>query len=175
MSTIPADRPVLGQDLPLLAARLNQTPDECCELLGISPSCWSVPKKQGDQPIPSATVALAIRLYDRFPALAPREPTPEDLLSLLNQITDQPIPHTRLAALLGRERTSGYRWTQRGRPSLPVSRLIGAVQRLLLTRFTEGFHEYEQIVLQEATARGMADPLRDSSWAPEKTDENPEH
>ena len=170
--TIPPDRPVLGQDLNPFADRLNRTPAECCALLGISASTWSAWKKRGDQPIVSATVALAIRLYDRFPELAPRESTPEELLSLLNQVTGQTIPHTRLAALLGRERTSGYRWTQRGHPSLPVSRLIGAVQRLLLTRFTGGLHEYERLVLQEATARGMTDPLRDGSWVPEKTDEN---
>ena len=79
MPAIPSDRPVLGQDLNLLAARLNRTSAECCALLGISQSTWSVWKKRGDQPIPSPTVALAIRLYDCFPELAPREPTPEDL------------------------------------------------------------------------------------------------
>lgn len=168
MPAIPADRPVLGQDLPLFAARLNRTPAECCALLGISPSSWSVWKKRGDQPIPSPTVALAIRLYDCFPELAPREPTPEELLALVSQVTGQAVPQTRLAALLGRERTSGYRWTQRGRPSLPVSRLIGAVQRLLLTRFTAGLHEYEQMVAQEAAARGIADLFQEGSWVAEK-------
>jgi len=115
-----------------MAARLNRTPAECCALLGISQSSWSAWKKRGDQPIPSPTVALAIRLYDCFPELAPREPTPEELLGLLNQVTGQAVPYTRLAALLGRERTSGYRWTQRGRPSLPVSRLIGAVAAVVV-------------------------------------------
>lgn len=168
MPAIPSDRPVLGQDLNLLAARLNRTSAECCALLGISQSTWSVWKKRGHQPIPSPTVALAIRLYDRFPELAPREPTPEELLGLLSQVTGQTVPYTRLAALLGRERTSGYRWTQRGRPSLPVSRLIGAVQRLLLTRFTTGLHEYEQMIAREAAARGIVDLFQEGSWVPDQ-------
>ena len=86
----------------------------------------------------------------------------------MNQVTGQAVPQTRLAALLGRERTSGYRWAQRGRPSLPVSRLIGAVQRLLLTRFTAGLHQYEQMVAQEAAVRGIADLFQEGPWVAEK-------
>jgi hypothetical protein len=42
------------------------------------------------------------------------------------------------------------------------------VQRLLLTRFTAGLHEYEQMVALEAAARGIADLFQEGSWVAEK-------
>jgi hypothetical protein len=42
------------------------------------------------------------------------------------------------------------------------------VQRLLLTRFTAGLHQYEQMVAQEAAARGIADLFQEGSWVAEK-------
>jgi hypothetical protein len=127
---------------------------------------WSAWKQAPNEPLPNPTAALTLRLYDHFPELAPRRPTPEALHRLLTQILGRPVPLTELAVLLGREKTSGFRWKARGEPSLPVSRLIEVLQKLLESHYLEGFTQYRQLVLQEAAMRGIPDLLRAGIWKP---------
>ena len=107
---------------------------------------------------------LTLRLYDRFPELVPTDPTPEELHVLLAQVTGRKVPMSELALLLGREKTSGHRWRERGSPSVPVSRLMGALQRLLETKYLHGFVEYQTLLEREAAARGIPDLLQAGSW-----------
>jgi hypothetical protein len=161
---IPTDRPVLGKDLETLRARLDCTSLECCALLGIPLTTWSTWKNREDEPIPNPTAALTLRLYDRFPELVPTNPTPEELRVLLVQVTGRKIPVSELSLLLGREKTSGHRWRERGAPSVPVSRLMGILQRLLETKYLSGFVEYRTLLEREAAARGIPNLLEAGSW-----------
>ena len=85
-ATIPSDRPVLGRDLETLRERLQRTVLDCCCLLGIPPTLWAEWKRHEAKPIPNPTVALAVRLYDCFPELAPVEPSLGVLRALLAEI-----------------------------------------------------------------------------------------
>jgi hypothetical protein len=133
-------------------------------LLGIPLTTWSTWKNQADEPIPNPTAALSIRLYDRFPELAPVDPTPEALRALLAQITGRKVPLYELSLLLGREKGSGHRWKVHGSPSTTVSRLIRALTTLLETRYLDGFVEYTKLVEIEAAARGAPDLMQTGSW-----------
>jgi hypothetical protein len=155
---------VLGKDLETLRARLDCTSLECCALLGIPLTTWSTWKSREDEPIPNATAALSIRLFDRFPELAPASPTPEALQALLAQITGRNVPLYELSLLLGREKGSGHRWKVHGSPSTPVSRLIRALTTLLEARYLDGFVEYKKLVEAEAAARGAPDLMQTGSW-----------
>lgn len=163
-STIPLDRPVLGRDLEVFRERLNRTALECCFLLGIPLTTWAEWKRGEDKPIPNPTAALAIRLYDRFPELVPPEPNPGVLRALLTQITGRPISLAELSVLLGREKTSGYRWQVRGAPSMTVSRLISALIKLLESQGQEGLGEYQRLLEEEAAARGISNLMEAGGW-----------
>jgi hypothetical protein len=165
---IPRDRPVLGKDLITFQSRLQCSAQDCCCLLGIPSSTWSAWKHRPDDPIPSVTVALAIRLYDQRPELAVRHPTPEELRALLEQITGRPFPRTLLSVLLGRERTSGYRWTRRGRPSTRVVALIAPLIQLLKREGLEALDAYRALVEAEASERGVKDIWTTGIWSSEK-------
>jgi hypothetical protein len=114
------------------------------------------------------TVALAIRLYDQYPELAVRHPTPEQLHALLEQVTGRPVPRTLLSVLLGRERSSGYRWTRRGRPSARVVALIAPLMHLLEREGLEALDAYRSLVEAEASGRGVMDLWTAGTWSSEK-------
>lgn len=163
-ATIPSDRPVLGRDLETLRERLQRTVLDCCCLLGIPPTLWAEWKRNEAKPIPNPTVALAVRLYDGFPELAPVEPSLGVLRALLAEITGRRIPLTELSVFLGREKTSGYRWQSRGDPSMMVSRLTQALIQLLERQGHRGFAAYHQLLTQEAAARGIANLMETGAW-----------
>lgn len=166
-ASIPADRPVLGQDLETLRQRLNCSTQRCCCLLGIPMNLWSRWKNAPEEPIPNATVALTMRLYDCFPELLEPDPTPAELQALLERVTGQPVPLTMLSMLLGRERSSGYRWSTRGPPSAPVVNLIGLLVKLLEMHGAEAFATHQATVEAEARARGIEDIWTSGSWGAE--------
>lgn len=125
---------------------------------------WAEWKGNQDKPIPNHSAALLIRLYDRFPELAPSEPNPVELRTMLEQVTGRRVPLAELSVLLGREKTAGHRWQARGTPTVSVSRLIGALMRLLEAQHLVGFVEYRKLMEQEAAARGISDIMRAGAW-----------
>jgi hypothetical protein len=166
LPTIPLDRPVLGRDLEALREKLNRTALECCFLLGIPLTTWADWKRHEDNPLPNPTAALAVRLYDRFPELAPAEPNPAVLRERLTETTGRRMTLAELSLLLGREKTSGYRWQTRGEPSLTVSRLIRGLMQLLENQGPGGLDAYLDLVKGEALARGISDLREAGAWKP---------
>ncbi|MGB4946992.1 MAG: hypothetical protein WBQ05_07320 [Candidatus Competibacter denitrificans] len=134
-----------------------------------------------DQPIGDVTLALHLRLLDQYPELVEPEPTIDELLIKLRQITrDNPtlklpmrITSTFLALLLGRNPRSSSMWNMgKAEPASKVSRLIKDLL-LLLERHPDPaafLQDYCDLVLIEAGTRGEHQLFTTKRWplAPRK-------
>ena len=158
-------RALRGKDLLLLRQWLGLNIADCCYLLGMPLIRWHYYQKRPESLIQDAGVAMLARALLTHPEVhyLPRFPTPAEMLpayrrALAQSNRELADPDTALGLLLGRDRASVKRWLdgtgQRQTPP-PVSRLLGALQILLLHHGVSGFEALVDRAAFEAAARGF--------------------
>lgn len=158
-------RALRGKDLLFLRQWLGLSIADCCYLLGMPLIRWPYYQQRPDSLIQDAGVAMLARALLTHPEVhyLPRFPTPAEILPAYRRALAQSSraladPDTALGLLLGRDRTSAKRWLngtgQRQVPP-PVSRLLLALQTLLLHHGVPGFEALVDRAAFEAAARGI--------------------
>ena len=123
---IPTNRPVNGADLDALRKRLSLSTSDACWLYGLSMSKWTqVVKKNANQPLKKATLALMARALSARQDLCPipKTPTVDETFALVHKHREY-IDKKRFAIMFGCEASTGYRW-------MTVKTKVGTIQKRL--------------------------------------------
>jgi hypothetical protein len=185
MQPIPANRPVIGQDLDDLRQSLGLSVADALWVYGnISMNDWSATvrgtnrnpdKPQSPQdPLKDPTLALLVRLLDRYrnelPILPPA-PSAEEIFALFGSAID--VNKRSMSILLGSEETAMYRWVELGMRQPPiVQRLMYFLQLMFLrnpdpVKRANFAQEWRETVLAEAKARGVDNIFSIGTWSAE--------
>lgn len=163
---IPNDRPVIGVDIELMRSATGFKVDELRWVLGLSLAQWlEYTKRHPNKPISNPTVALLLRLYTAKPHLIPLPPS-ADPVRIMKKAD---ISQRRLSLMLGKQATSAGKWIKEG------AELSGNVRRLAkhledIAEDPDALAQWESMVEQEASLRGVPDIWKQQGWKPGKND-----
>jgi hypothetical protein len=176
---IPASRPVIGEDLKNLREKLGLSVSEMCLVFSININQWSFYVSTKINPetgrmycldsIKDPALAVFMRFLDSNPrhCLLPPQRTVHHLLALLSSAGIF-LTKKDLGLNLGREESSGYRWTElAGR----TPQLLGRIIQTLEAAGAEGpdaiaraWGSWCALVGREAKARGVDDLQTSGRW-----------
>lgn len=173
---IPADRPVLGQDLDTVRQEFGLLTNDMIWVLSMSITRWmQIARQAPDVPVKDPGLALLVRFLAQHPELdvVPKAPTASEMFALMNEVTTIAPKH--FAAYFGSETSAAYRWMRPdGRPSSTVQRLMYFLHAVLLMRppaqRAQFLEDWRKTVLQEGRSRGIPDVFASGRWTPEPTD-----
>ena len=174
MSLIPANRPVLGEDLDTLRESLALISADACWVFGTSTARWaSFVRESRREPVNSGTIALLARAIDTYPGCIPMPPVarPDDVYAAVSVVMPG-LDKRRLAVMFGREQSSGYRWMLDGSK---ISNTLSRLLAIFLTAFRpaaavsgsdarEMLDWWNELVMAEARARGVPDVFESGRW-----------
>lgn len=161
---IPSHRPVTGADLDVVRQSYGLLMADACFLFGLSPNKWmELVRKNPNEPIADATLALLVRFLDQHPELSliPRWPDVQEMFDLMKDAKED-LTREQFSIQLGFERTAATRWfLTKGRQTAGLSRLLYCFREVLtpmdkLER-KKLVDDWLNTVSKEAETRGVPD------------------
>lgn len=174
-NNIPADRPVIGQDLDVIRQVFGILTADMSWATGQSITRWTkVVRQLGQEPLSDPTLALQLRLFDVAPYLnpIPEYPSAAETYAYICELRPGTTAKE-FALMLGAEGTAGYRWQRGGqRVGANARRLMYYLMKFLKAseRPAQQLDNWIKLVGMEAKVRGVPDLFEAGRWGTDETE-----